>query len=137
MGWMTDETGLEKCAANHVPLTPLSFLRRAAQVFPGHELLTVGEQILVGARVPIAVGVEIAGQDVVSGAAQDRVVALVAHRRIVRVGHRRDDAFGDEEIMSLVDWAERRVPAVQGEHDWLEAQDLLYLLNNYANKLEG
>jgi len=35
MGWLADETGLGKCAANHVPLTPLSHLRRAAQVFAG------------------------------------------------------------------------------------------------------
>ncbi len=34
MGWLADETGLEKNAANFVPLTPLSFLRRAADVFP-------------------------------------------------------------------------------------------------------
>ncbi|MEJ6395474.1 AMP-binding protein [Gymnodinialimonas sp. 2305UL16-5] len=34
MGWMSDETGLEKNAANFVPLTPLSHLTRAAQVFP-------------------------------------------------------------------------------------------------------
>ncbi|MFP7570215.1 AMP-binding protein [Marivita sp. S2033] len=34
MGWMRDETGLEKCAANFVPLTPLSHLQRAAEVFP-------------------------------------------------------------------------------------------------------
>ena len=33
MGWMSNETGLEKCAANHVPLTPLSGLRRAAAVY--------------------------------------------------------------------------------------------------------
>ena len=33
MGWMTDETGLDKTAANYVPLTPLSHLRRAAHVF--------------------------------------------------------------------------------------------------------
>ncbi len=33
MGWLADETGLEKCAANHVPLTPLSYLRRAADIF--------------------------------------------------------------------------------------------------------
>ena len=33
MGWMADETGLDKCAANYVPLTPLSHLRRAASVF--------------------------------------------------------------------------------------------------------
>jgi fatty-acyl-CoA synthase len=34
MGWMADETGLDKCDANYVPLTPLSHLRRAAKVFP-------------------------------------------------------------------------------------------------------
>ncbi|WP_095590525.1 AMP-binding protein [Actibacterium ureilyticum] len=36
MGWLADETGLDRCAANHVPLTPLSHLRRAADIFPGH-----------------------------------------------------------------------------------------------------
>lgn len=33
MGWMRDETGLEKNKANYVPLTPLSHLIRAAVVF--------------------------------------------------------------------------------------------------------
>lgn len=33
MGWLADEGGLDKCAANFVPLTPLSHLRRAADVF--------------------------------------------------------------------------------------------------------
>ncbi|GAA6200223.1 AMP-binding protein [Aquicoccus sp. SU-CL01552] len=33
MGWMTDETGLGKTAANYVPLTPLSALKRAAHVY--------------------------------------------------------------------------------------------------------
>ncbi|MEP1962256.1 AMP-binding protein [Tateyamaria sp.] len=33
MGWMADETGLEKTPANYVALTPLSHLRRAAHVF--------------------------------------------------------------------------------------------------------
>jgi len=42
MGWMKDETGLEKRAANYVPLTPLSHLNRAAQVFPEHEALVYG-----------------------------------------------------------------------------------------------
>lgn len=32
MGWLADETGLEKCAANYVPLTPLSHLKRAADI---------------------------------------------------------------------------------------------------------
>ncbi|SMH32311.1 AMP-binding protein [Maritimibacter sp. HL-12] len=34
MGWLKDETGLEKTDANHVALTPLSHLRRAAALFP-------------------------------------------------------------------------------------------------------
>lgn len=42
MGWMADETGLDKCVANHVPLTPLSHLARAAQVFGGREALVYG-----------------------------------------------------------------------------------------------
>ncbi|KAF0677234.1 AMP-binding protein [Profundibacterium mesophilum] len=44
MGWMKDETGLERCAANHVPLSPLSHLRRAAQVFADHEAMVHGPQ---------------------------------------------------------------------------------------------
>ncbi len=43
MGWMADETGLEKCAANHVPLTPLSFLKRAACVFPKDPAVVYGD----------------------------------------------------------------------------------------------
>ncbi|MEQ8895847.1 MAG: AMP-binding protein [Roseovarius sp.] len=39
MGWMKDETGLDKTAANFVPLTPLSHLRRAARLFPEDEAL--------------------------------------------------------------------------------------------------
>ncbi len=37
MGWMADETGLGKNAANYVPLTPLSHLRRAACLFHERE----------------------------------------------------------------------------------------------------
>lgn len=33
MGWMRDEQGLAKTAANHVALTPLSFLKRAMQIY--------------------------------------------------------------------------------------------------------
>jgi fatty-acyl-CoA synthase len=39
MGWLADEAGLDKCAANHVALTPLSHLRRAADVFAGRTAL--------------------------------------------------------------------------------------------------
>jgi fatty-acyl-CoA synthase len=42
MGWMRDETGLEKRAANFVPLTPLSHLRRAVKLFPDQEALVYG-----------------------------------------------------------------------------------------------
>ncbi|KNG94446.1 AMP-binding protein [Pseudaestuariivita atlantica] len=42
MGWMADETGLGKCAANYVPLTPLSHLRRAAIVFPDRLAVVYG-----------------------------------------------------------------------------------------------
>jgi len=42
MGWMADETGLGKCAANFVPLTPLSFLQRAVQVYPDHTAVIYG-----------------------------------------------------------------------------------------------
>ena len=44
MGWMSDETGLEKCPANHIPLSVLSPLRRAASVFPDHEALVYGSR---------------------------------------------------------------------------------------------
>jgi len=44
MGWMSDETGLEKNPANYVPLTPLSFLKRAAQVYPDREAMIYGDR---------------------------------------------------------------------------------------------
>ncbi|MFT6675358.1 MAG: fatty-acyl-CoA synthase [Sulfitobacter sp.] len=40
---MQDETGLDKCAANYVPLTPLSHLRRAAEVFPDRLAVVYGD----------------------------------------------------------------------------------------------
>ncbi|MEL6210724.1 MAG: AMP-binding protein, partial [Pseudomonadota bacterium] len=39
MGWLADETGLDQCAANYVPLTPLSHLNRAKTVFAEREAL--------------------------------------------------------------------------------------------------
>ena len=42
MGWMSDETGLDKCEANYVPLTPLSHLRRAATIFAAREAVVYG-----------------------------------------------------------------------------------------------
>jgi fatty-acyl-CoA synthase len=39
MGWLADETGLQRRPANHRPLTPLSHLARAADVWPGRTAL--------------------------------------------------------------------------------------------------
>lgn len=50
MGWMKDETGLEKRAANYVPLTPLSHLARAAKVFANREALVYGTTRLTYAQ---------------------------------------------------------------------------------------
>jgi fatty-acyl-CoA synthase len=44
MGWLPDETGLDKCAANYTPLTPLSHLRRAADIFAPREALVYGDR---------------------------------------------------------------------------------------------
>ena len=46
MGWMSDETGLDKCAANYVPLTPLSHLSRAYIVYPDRTALIYGDHKL-------------------------------------------------------------------------------------------
>jgi len=42
MGWMKDETGLDKNAANFVPLTPLSHLRRAAKLYANYDAVVYG-----------------------------------------------------------------------------------------------
>ncbi|WP_187429488.1 Long-chain-fatty-acid--CoA ligase [Roseobacter fucihabitans] len=44
MGWMSDENGLDKCAANYTPLTPLSHLRRASHVFAQRLAMVYGEE---------------------------------------------------------------------------------------------
>ena len=46
MGWLADESGLDKCAANYVPLTPLGFLSRAVSIWPGREAVVYGTQRL-------------------------------------------------------------------------------------------
>ena len=50
MGWMRDETGLGKRAANYVPLTPLSHLQRAALVFAKREAVVYGKTRLTYAK---------------------------------------------------------------------------------------
>lgn len=50
MGWMRDETGLEKRAANYVPLTPLSHLQRAALIFADREAVVYGNTRLTYAQ---------------------------------------------------------------------------------------
>ena len=43
MGWMQNENGLKNNNANYVPLTPLSHINRAAQVFPNKDAVIYGE----------------------------------------------------------------------------------------------
>jgi fatty-acyl-CoA synthase len=43
MGWMKDETGLDKCPANYAALTPLSHLVRAADVFAQRTAVIYGD----------------------------------------------------------------------------------------------
>lgn len=50
MGWMRDETGLEKRAANYVPLTPLSHLQRATLIFADREAVVYGNTRLTYAQ---------------------------------------------------------------------------------------
>lgn len=50
MGWLADERGLDKCAANYAPLTPLSHLRRAADVFADRIALVQGRTRLTYAE---------------------------------------------------------------------------------------
>ncbi|MCK0126739.1 AMP-binding protein [Gelidibacter sp. F2691] len=47
---MADESGLDKCAANYVPLTPLSHLKRASKVFAGREAIVDGARRLTYAQ---------------------------------------------------------------------------------------
>ncbi len=44
MGWLKDETGLEKTAANYAPLTPLSHLNRARHLFGDQLAVAYGTQ---------------------------------------------------------------------------------------------
>ena len=50
MGWMRDETGLGKRAANYVSLTPLSHLQRAALIFADREAVVYGKTRLTYAK---------------------------------------------------------------------------------------
>lgn len=44
MGWLEDESGLDRCQANFIPLTPLSHLNRAKSVYPEREALVYGSR---------------------------------------------------------------------------------------------
>ena len=44
MGWLEDESGLDRCEANFAPLTPLSHLNRAREVHPEREAIVHGSR---------------------------------------------------------------------------------------------
>jgi len=76
MGWMQDESGLDKCAANHVPLTPLSHLMRAAKVWPDRDALVYRDTRLTYAQYHDRV-TRLASALVKTGVAPGDVVATI------------------------------------------------------------
>ena len=76
MGWMADETGLGKCEANYVPLTPLSHLTRAARVFADRNALIYGDMRLTYGQYYARV-TRLASALVKAGIAPGDVVATV------------------------------------------------------------
>ena len=76
MGWMNDETGLEKGPANFVALTPLSHLARAALVFPTREALVYGKTRLTYAQYHARVS-QLASALVQAGVTPGDVVATL------------------------------------------------------------
>ncbi len=76
MGWMIDETGLGKTAANYVPLTPLSHLRRAADIFANRPAIAYGDSILTYATYTARVS-KLASALVQLGVAPGDVVATI------------------------------------------------------------
>ncbi|EKE44772.1 AMP-dependent synthetase and ligase [Oceaniovalibus guishaninsula JLT2003] len=76
MGWLDDETGLDRDPANHVPLTPLSHLARAATVFPQAEALVHGDRRWTFARYH-ADASRLAGALAVAGIGPGDVVATI------------------------------------------------------------
>jgi len=76
MGWMRDETGLDKNPANYVPLTPLSHLARAAKVFANREALVYGDLRLTYARYHARVS-QLASALQMAGVAPGDVVATL------------------------------------------------------------
>ena len=44
------DTNLDKNNANYVPLTPLSFLERAKDIYPNYEAIVYEDRNILGAR---------------------------------------------------------------------------------------
>ena len=44
------ETNLEKNSANFVPLSPLSFISRAKDIYPNYESLIYGRESILGVK---------------------------------------------------------------------------------------
>lgn len=76
MGWMSDESGLEKCAANYVPLSPLSHLNRARAVFADRTAMIYGDVHLTYADYHARAS-RLASALVKAGVASGDVVATV------------------------------------------------------------
>jgi fatty-acyl-CoA synthase len=76
LGWLQDETGLDKCDANFVPLTPLSHLQRAASVFADRLAVVYGAHRVTYAQYHARV-CRLASALAARGVAQGDVVATL------------------------------------------------------------
>jgi carboxyl-terminal processing protease len=61
-------------------------------------------------------------------AATDLSQALRSAVEVQTLRDNLDSAFDDAEINQIIAWAERRIPEVETQNDWLYAQELLYRL---------
>ena len=76
MGWMSDESGLDRGPANFAPLTPLSHLQRAADVFADRPALAYGDTVWTYAQYHARVS-RLAGALADLGVAPGDVVATL------------------------------------------------------------
>ncbi|WP_298498302.1 AMP-binding protein [uncultured Maritimibacter sp.] len=94
MGWLRDETGLDKTPANFVPLTVLSHLRRAKAVFPDRMAVIDGDRRFTYAELHGRVsqlasglsGLGVASGDVVATILPNTLAQVEAHWAVPALG---------------------------------------------------
>ncbi len=127
--------GLEKNAANHQPLTPISFLERAARVHPNHPAIIHGERTISYAeffvrarRLASALSKKgIKRGDTVAFLAANTPAMLDAHYGVPMAGavlNAINFRLSPQEVAFILDHGEAKVFAVDREFAGLAAQAL-------------